>query len=87
MKRLNNERGIALAVAIFALVVVGGLVAGSLFVATQEQRVGRNTLQQQTAFNAARRANESFANALVGIGTPAAAAKKSGKTPHARTSG
>ena len=41
----------------------------------------------QTAFNAARRANESFANALVGIGTPAAAAKKSGKTPHARTSG
>ena len=58
MKRLNNERGIALAVAIFALVVVGGLVAGSLFVATQEQRVGRNTLQQQTAFNAAEGATQ-----------------------------
>jgi phasin family protein len=38
----------------------------------------------QTAFNAARRANESFANALVGAGMPAAAAKKPGKTPHAR---
>jgi len=58
MKRLSSERGIALAVAIFALVVVGGLVAGSLFVATQEQRVGRNTLQQQTAFNAAEAATQ-----------------------------
>jgi hypothetical protein len=38
----------------------------------------------QTAFNAARRANESFANALVGAGMPAAAAKKPGKAPHAR---
>jgi hypothetical protein len=53
MKRLGNERGIALAVAIFALVVIGGLVAGSIFVATQEQRIGRNTLRQQTAFTAA----------------------------------
>ncbi len=59
MKRLSSERGIALAVAIFALVVVGGLVAGSLFVATQEQRVGRNTLRQQTAFNAAESATDS----------------------------
>lgn len=58
MTRLRNERGIALAVAIFALVVVGGLVAGSMFVATQEQRVGRNTLRQQTAFTAAESATQ-----------------------------
>jgi hypothetical protein len=58
MKPIRNERGIALAVAIFALVVVGGLVAGSLFVATLEQRVGRNTLRQQSAFNAAEAATQ-----------------------------
>ena len=38
----------------------------------------------QTAFNAARKANESFANALIGAGTPLAAAKKSGKAAPAR---
>ena len=58
MRRLNNERGIALAVAIFALVVVGGLIAGSFFVAMLEQRVGRNTIKQQAAFNAAESATE-----------------------------
>jgi hypothetical protein len=53
MSRLRIERGIALPIAIFALVVVGGLVAGALFVATQEQRIGRNTLRQEAAFTAA----------------------------------
>jgi PilX N-terminal len=53
MNRLRNERGIALAIAMFALVVIGGLVAGAMFVATQEQRIGRNTLQHQAAFTAA----------------------------------
>ena len=53
MARLRNERGIALPLAIFALVVIGGLVAGAMFVATQEQRIGRNTLKQQVAFAAA----------------------------------
>ncbi len=43
MKRiLRDERGMALAVAIFALVVVGALVAGAFFAGTQEQRVGEN---------------------------------------------
>jgi len=38
----------------------------------------------QSAFNAARRANESFANALIGASTPAAIVKKTGKTAGAR---
>lgn len=58
MRRLSSERGIALAVAIFALVVVGGLIAGSFFVAMLEQRVGRNTIRQQAAFNVAETASQ-----------------------------
>ncbi|MGH7607864.1 MAG: hypothetical protein ACREME_11045 [Gemmatimonadales bacterium] len=38
----DNERGIALAVAMFAIVVCGALIAGALFLGTQEQRVGEN---------------------------------------------
>ena len=38
----------------------------------------------QTAFSTARQVNETFANALVGAGTPAAVAKKSGRVAHAR---
>jgi phasin family protein len=38
----------------------------------------------QTAFNAARRANESFANALVGGGMPSGPAKKAAKAAAAR---
>lgn len=53
MKRIRNERGIALAVAIFALVVVGGLVAGAFFVGMQEQRIGQNTVGFQEAFGTA----------------------------------
>lgn len=53
MRRAANERGIALAVAIFALVVVGALVAGAFFVGFQEQTVGRNTVRAQQAFAAA----------------------------------
>lgn len=49
----RNERGIALPLAIFALVVIGGMVAGSFFIATQEQSVGRNSVQLQQAFAAA----------------------------------
>ena len=53
MGTLQNERGIALAVAIFALVVIGALVAGSFFFGMQEQRVGRNSIRLQQAFAAA----------------------------------
>src|SRR5437667_182263 len=50
---LQDERGMALAVAIFALVVVGALVAGAFFAGTQEQRVGENQRRVQTSFGVA----------------------------------
>src|SRR6266699_3234489 len=54
MKRiLRDERGMALAVAIFALVVVGALVAGAFFAGTQEQRVGENQRRVFTSFGVA----------------------------------
>jgi hypothetical protein len=43
----------ALAIAIFALVVVGALVAGAFFAGTQEQRVAENTKRLQQSFGAA----------------------------------
>ena len=54
MKRnRQNERGMALAIAIFALVVVGALVAGAFFAGTQEQRVGENSRRVQQSFGVA----------------------------------
>src|SRR5215510_1241930 len=54
MKRmLRDERGMALAVAIFALVVVGALVAGAFFAGTQEPRVGENQRRVQQSFGVA----------------------------------
>src|SRR2546422_4823402 len=54
MKRvLQNERGMALALAIVALVVVGALVAGAFFAGTQEQRVGENSRRVTQSFGAA----------------------------------
>jgi hypothetical protein len=50
---LQDERGMALAVAIFALVVVGAMVAGALFAGTQEQRVGENQRRVQQSFGVA----------------------------------
>jgi hypothetical protein len=49
----HNERGMALAVAIFALVIVGALVAGALFAGTQEQRVGDTSRRLQQSFGVA----------------------------------
>ena len=51
--RLSDERGMALAVAIFALVVIGALVAGAFYASTLEQRTGRNTLYAAEAAQAA----------------------------------
>ncbi len=54
MKRiLRDERGMALAVAIFALVVVGAMVAGAFFAGTQEQRVGENQRRLHQSFGVA----------------------------------
>src|SRR5215218_8421042 len=41
---IRNERGMALALAIFALIVIGGMVAGSFFVGLLERQSGRNLL-------------------------------------------
>lgn len=54
MKRvIRDERGMALALAIFALVVVGALVAGAFFAGRQEQRVGDNTRRLEQSFGVA----------------------------------
>src|SRR5512143_2713358 len=50
---VKNERGIALVVAIVALVVIGAIIAGTFFVSTLEQRTSFNTVQTTQAFEAA----------------------------------
>ena len=60
---LKNERGMALAVAIVALVIVGALVAGALFSGTQEQRVAENTRRVQASFGVA----EEGVNSLIRV--------------------
>jgi hypothetical protein len=49
----RNERGMALAVAIFALVVVGALVAMAFYSGQQEQRTGRSSMYSAQAADAA----------------------------------
>lgn len=50
---MKNERGMALAITVFALVVVAALVAGTFYAATQEQRVADNGRRSVGAFGAA----------------------------------
>ena len=50
---VQHERGVALPVAIFAIVVIGALVAGALFAATQEQRAGESSRRLQQSFGVA----------------------------------
>ena len=52
-RRVSDERGIALAVAIFALVVIGALVAGTFYAARLEQQTGRNTFEAAQVAEAA----------------------------------
>ncbi len=52
-RRLSDERGIALAVAVFALVVIGALVAGTFFAGRLEQQTGGNTFMAAQAAEAA----------------------------------
>lgn len=51
--RAPNERGIALAVAIFALVVIGAMVAGNFFAGRLEQQSGQNAFFAGQAAEAA----------------------------------
>ncbi len=51
--RVSDARGIALPVAIFALVIVGALVSSAFFAATQEQRIAEQARRSQRAFGAA----------------------------------
>lgn len=50
--RVSNERGMALAVAIFALVVIGALVAGTFFAGRLEQSSGQATVYAAQAADA-----------------------------------
>jgi hypothetical protein len=52
-RHVRNERGIALAIAIFALVVVGALVAGAFFAGSQEQRLAENAKRVTQSFGIA----------------------------------
>lgn len=42
--RLNGERGVALAMAVFALAIIGALVGGTFFAGRLEQQSGQNVL-------------------------------------------
>ena len=50
---ISRRNGFALPVAVFAIVIIGALVAGAFFASTQEFRIGTNTLQQTRALGAA----------------------------------
>jgi len=50
---MKNERGMALAITVFALVVVAALVAGTFYAATQEQRTADNSRRSVAALGAA----------------------------------
>lgn len=49
----NNREGMALAMAMFAIVVIGALIAGAFFASNQDFKIGRNSLVAQRAFTAA----------------------------------
>lgn len=50
---VRSERGVALVIAIVALVVIGALVAGAFFMSSLEQKTATNTVQSAQAFQAA----------------------------------
>jgi hypothetical protein len=65
-QRLNDERGMALAVALFALVVIGLLVSGTFFSGRLEQQSGQNTFYAGQAAEAA----EAGISDAIGSATP-----------------
>src|SRR5687767_2524579 len=65
--RMTNRPGMALAIAIFAIVVIGVMVTGAFFAATQEFRIGTNTLVQTRSLSAA---EYGLSEAMSGWGAP-----------------
>ncbi|HEX6807055.1 MAG TPA: hypothetical protein VF118_03650 [Gemmatimonadaceae bacterium] len=53
MTARSRQRGFALTVALVAIVIIGALIVGVFFAATQEYRIGRNTVLQARALTAA----------------------------------
>ncbi len=53
MRSRPGERGFALAVSIFALVIIAALITGVFFAARQEMKIGENSMSAQRAFSAA----------------------------------
>ncbi|HMH82805.1 MAG TPA: pilus assembly PilX N-terminal domain-containing protein [Gemmatimonadales bacterium] len=76
---LHNERGMALAIAIVALVVVGALIAGAFFSGTQEQRVAENERRVQASFGVA---EQGVYDVIRGWSAPAAKATYNGLYPY-----
>ncbi len=52
MRSTTGERGFALAVSIFALVIIAALITGVFFAARQEMKIGENSMTAQRAFSA-----------------------------------
>jgi hypothetical protein len=71
IRRATLREGIALPIALAAIIAVGALIAGVFFAATQEYRVGRNTLATQRALHGA----EVGLNSVVASWTPARTTK------------
>src|SRR5919109_142099 len=69
--RATLRQGIALPIALAAIIAVGALIAGVFFASTQEYRVGRNTLATQRALHGA----EVGLNSVVASWTPARTTK------------
>src|SRR3954447_19941729 len=61
-----NERGMALAVAIFALVVIGALVAGTFYAGRLEQQTGQNGFYAVQASEAAQGAMTQYVQSYNG---------------------
>ena len=78
--RVSNERGMALAVAIFALVVIGALVAGTFFAGRLEQSSGQATVY---AAQAAEAGEAGLSDAINGLTATSLGAMTVGDPPTA----
>lgn len=56
----TRRKGIALVIALVAIVVIGALIAGAFFASTQEYRIGRNSLIQESAHAASEHGNSYY---------------------------